>query len=423
MARALLAGIVLFVARSESAADIPWLTDRPLAVRQAAEQGKLLLVIDLSGDFLVDPATAPEAKAYRALAISDRRVAELLASRFIVTFRHVGPSAALQSTVAKAKGERPLPPADYALAFVCLPSQRVLHFIPGLVTADALLAELKWADACNRERLRTSPDEQEWFVHEKHRSAALPADRKAFFAHSASKWRDGLQSRAPLTLNDLLAAMRAAKAVRDQSLIDRLKPNWTSFADQRMLLAALAAHGDLEPTLAHLVLAEFPLPRLAEIERPLYEIASGQRFWQPPPGGNAVLAWWADVRKSGTATLLVVRDDPFYAAELGEGERLVWPPLPGFRLTRHLRAIGSRIVTLDELAMLVAGAGLEPIRFTAGQSPPRYVVHDARGFRLVQLSAREGTNQRLAQTLNAMLNPGDVAAASGAGGVPTDEED
>src|SRR5438552_7774984 len=53
--------------------------------------------------------------------------------------------------------------------------------------------------------------------------------------------------------------------------------SWTTPDEQRALLAALAVHGGLEPALAHLVLAEFPLPRLAEVERTLYEALSGSK--------------------------------------------------------------------------------------------------------------------------------------------------
>jgi len=79
-------------------------------------------------------------------------------------------------------------------------------------------------------------------------------------------------------------------------------------------------------------------------------------------------------------------------------------------------------VTLDELAALASAAGLEPVRFAAAQSPPRYLVHSAAGFRLAQLSAREGTTQRLSQTLQKIADSGGSAAASDSEGEPTDED-
>jgi hypothetical protein len=422
LVRALLVATACFVATPVSSADpAPPLAHRALAARQAAAQGRLLLFIDLGGDFLVDPATAPEAKFYRSLAMSDPAVAELIASRFVVSFRHVGQSKALERT-SVPKGERQPSTSDFAIAYVCLPNLRVLDFIPGLVSSNVMLRELSWADACNRDRLRTSPDMQERFVRDRHLTAALPAERNAFHAHRTSRWRDGLEAPMAPAHQDLVTVLRAAAAARDQTLKERLKSNWPSEADQRNVLTALAAHGELQPALAHLVLAEYPLPKLADIERPLYEIAMGQRFWQEPPDRESVLAWWSDVRLRGAPSLLIVHDDSFYAPEMTEAEPIVWPPPPIFKLRPNLRLLMSRAVTLDELAVLVAGAGLEPIRFAAAQSPPRYVIHDALGFRLAQLSAREGTNQRLSQALRAISNSGELAAATGTGGVTTDDD-
>jgi hypothetical protein len=432
-----LLAITSFVATIASAADgASWLADRALAAQKAAEQGKLLLVIDLGGDFLTDERTSAEARTYRSLAMSDRRVADLLASRFIVTFRTVGPSASLQSVVPappsgdrKTKvqprlnfpsGEVPSRPSDFALGFVCTPSQRVLHFIPGLVSADALLAELTWAEACNRDRLRASPDEQEGAVRQRHLAAAAGAQRKTFLERFPTKWDDTTKASAGKTPIDLAAAIAAAKNVRDRELVVRLKLN--SSLSEEPMLAALAAHGELEPTLAHLVLAEFPLPKLSDIERRLYEIGLGQRFWQSSSARELLVAWWSEARKGMTPTLLIVRDDPFYAGTLGDGERLVWPPPLGFRMTSRLRAFDSKVVTLDELAMLLADAGLEPIRFTAGQSPPRYVIHDRAGFRLAQISARDGTYQRLATALRGNNDSGELAAATRGEGETTDED-
>ena len=134
------------------AVELELVADRAAALRQAWKQDKLLLVIDLSADFLAGTDQSPEWKLYRSLALTDPRVAELLAARFVVTNRQVGQSAGLQ--FAADNKERPAAASEYALAFVCSPSERVLHFIPGLVSADELLRELEWADASNAGRLR-----------------------------------------------------------------------------------------------------------------------------------------------------------------------------------------------------------------------------------------------------------------------------
>jgi hypothetical protein len=90
-------------------------------------------------------------------------------------------------------------------------------------------------------------------------------------------------------------------------------------------------------------------------------------------------------------------------------------------MSSRLRVFDSKLVTLDELAALASAAGLEPIRFTAAQSPPRYLIHSAAGFRLAQLSAREGTTQRLSQTLQQFADSGGPAAARASEGEPIDD--
>ena len=423
LAAALIAASTVPYARHVPAADAaPPSGDLKLAARQAAEQGKLLLVIDVPGDFLVDADAAPEAKAYRALAMSEPRVADFVASRFLVLFRNVGPASALEPVQGKNQGQRQTTRRDFAIAFLCTPSQRVLHFVPGLVSADALLRELTWAETCNRERLRASPDEQQWLIRERHLAAALPAHSRSFQQQFTSKWTDEAHAPTTQSRDDLLSSIREAQALRDQTLIDRLKPNWTSEAEQRALLLALAAHGDLEQTLAHLVLAEFPLPRLAEIQRPLYEIASRQRYWSKPASGDAIVSWWSEVRRQRQASLLVVRSDPFFGAEPTNQQPLFLPALAA-ALPIERRQLACKAITIDELAVLIAGAGLEPLRFPGDDGQPRYVVYDARGFRIAELSAREGTIQRLSQVLRARLKSGDLAAVTDAGGGTNDDNE
>src|SRR4029078_10920298 len=105
-----------------------------------------------------------------------------------------------------------------------------------------------------------------------------------------------------------------------------------------------------------------------------------QRVWQQPSENKSLLSWWDQARGRRVSTLLVVRDDPYYARALAGAERLVWPPPLGFRMSTRLRVFDSKLVTLDELAALASAAGLEPVRFAAAQSPPRYLVHSAAGF-------------------------------------------
>jgi hypothetical protein len=419
--RALVAAGVALLAASASAADeLPWIADRMAAFAKAADERKLVLVIDVAGDFLVDPAASPQLTFYRSLALSDRRVAELIASRFIVTIRNVGPSPALQTSAAK--GEPQAPPNDFAIAFICLPSQRVLHFVPGLVSADVMLAHLHWADDCNRQRLQASPGDGSWLVHQRHAQATLPAHRKAFFERRPSRWQTDSQAPSAGSRDGFLAAARVASAIRDQMLSERLRGTLPSEAAQQAMFTVLASHGELEPGTAHQLLSEYPLPRLDEVERPLYEIVSRQRYWERPAGGGAISSWWSAPKNQRRFRLLVVKQDPFYGPELTSQQPTIVPVLLA-ALPVDRRQVAGTTVTLEELAVLVAEAKLEPIRFTAKEGPPRYVVFDARGFLICQLPAAEATIQRLSQALRATSKAGDVAIAQGTEGGTIDEND
>jgi hypothetical protein len=434
-----LATLVAFCAVSTStAADATlWVDDFAAAAQQARTQSKLLLVVDVADDFLAGTAQSPQAQLYSALATSDSRVAKLLADRFVCTFRAVGRPESIQFVppVKEAAGSRPatgsrakktevvpppLPVEEFALAYVCLPGERVLHFIPGFVTADELLLELEWADAANRDRLQAPPTEKLWFIRQRHLAAARPNHREPFAKRYESKWLE--DARAPLAQkpHDLLAAIRTARDIRDAALLARLKSNWPATVDRQMLLEALASHAALEPALAHLVLAEFPLPPLAELERTLFEVASGGHYWRESPRREALQSWWTEHGQAGAHRLLVVADHPIYADYVQAAEPLKWPPTSP-DVKPHLVHFAAQHLTLDELAQLSADANLEPIRFQAADGPPRYLIYDSRGFRIVEISAREGTTKRLAQALAAVVSSGDLAASVRAKGGSSDE--
>lgn len=416
----------------------PWVTDYPSAVRQAREQAKLLFVLDVSDDFLAGQspegqAEPPQAKLYRALAMSDPRVAKLLAERYVCTVRAVGQASAIQmlpakderlpTKVSRKSVSEDLPPAssgDFALAYVCLPSGHVLHFVPGFVSAEQLLEELQWADAINRDRLRAPPTEKRWFIRQRHLAAAHPVYLKAFRDNYTTRWLEGFQAPKLQSDHDLREAARVACRIRQRDLVERLKANWAAESHKK-LIAALAAHGGLEPGLAHLVLAEFPLPLLEDVQCPLYQAASLQRYWQVPPGRESLRTWWEMTATIGGGRLLVVADDPYLTAQVVPREELDWSLVAG-AMGPDLKQFAVREVTLDELALLVHDADLEPIQFRPSDGPPRYLIHDTRGFRLAELSARDGTTKRLAQVLHALVNSGDLAAATGAERGDDDED-
>jgi hypothetical protein len=184
----------------------------------------------------------------------------------------------------------------------------------------------------------------------------------------------------------------------------------------------LASHGELEPGIAHEVLSEYPLSRLSEVEHPLYEIVSGQRFWESPAAGAAVIEWWKEASSRKRTSLLVVEHDPFHGPEVTSQQPLVLSALLA-ALPVDRRRVAARTMTLEELAVLVTEAKLEPIRFTPKEGPPRYVVFDQRGFLLGKLSHSEANLQRLSQALRSVAKSGELVLAPGAEGVTTDEKD
>jgi hypothetical protein len=428
-----------------AAESVIWFDDYAAAVALARRQEKLLFVVDLADDFSLTPAAAvdlppgnaanpvesPLAKLYHALATSEERVAKLLAAHFVSARRYVGPTKTFERFAAEERGsapaisrpavragkrrgfaslDTPAPGGEFAVAYVCLPNQRVLHAITGFVTAEELLAELKWAVAANDLRTKVPPTEAAWLMREQHLAAMDDALRTEFAEEYATKWKADFQAPAAQKKEDLVAAIRTAQTMRERALIERLKANWPADADRRTLLAALAAHGGLEASVVHPVLAEFPLPRLAELSRPLFELTSGQRYWQVSPARDELRAWWAEARADGALTLFVVADDPYYGAAVVAGSPpLTWPPKDP-ALTAALRNFRVREVTLDELALLAADSALGPIQFRAADGPPRYMVYDARGFRVAELSRQAGTGKKLTQALIAVDRPGEVAA-------------
>jgi hypothetical protein len=137
-------------------------------------------------------------------------------------------------------------------------------------------------------------------------------------------------------------------------------------------------------------------------------------------------AWWSLSGKAGRSTLLVVADDDFceitardpVAPNPASGpparrpsrngsaasERVSqWPP-PDLRTVPGVSKLALQVVTLDELALLLADAGLPEATYTRGQ-PLRYLLHDSHGFRLAELSGDEATSAKLAEAIRNM-DPG-----------------
>ncbi len=388
-----------------------WLAERSTAIQQARQRGKLLLVVQFSGDFAAGADNSPEAATYRAFALADPRIAKLLADRFVVAYEQVGSAESLRRLPpVKLQPKRP----EYALAYVCLPDLRVVHFLPGFVSSGELLAELAWAERCYARVARAAADEEPLVARRAHRTAIAREDAALFGRAIKSRWTDDALPGGPSTV-DLPAAVVAARETFEASLTQRLGKSWQRTAAGEAI-PALVMHGGLARELAHLLLSEYPLVSLADLERPAYEALTGERFWKASSRRDALQQWWSREMAAARPILLVVRDDPF-APDAGASSPLVWPPVKNDTLPL-LPRFAVEVVSHDELAALATDAGLEPIVYRA-QTPPRYVILPAGGKPAVTLW--KGTSlTRLAQAMNTATGAGALAVTTAGGS--SDEE-
>ena len=172
-----------------AAEPVAWLADEAAAITRARKQGKLLLVVQLTGDFAKNSAESREAQIYRRVTLADRRVAAALADRFVVTYRHVGEADTLQRQYPP-KQKPPLAPAEQAITYVCLPDLRVLHCVPGFVSADELLKELAWVEGAYSKLLQAPEAEQPLALRTAHLAAVAKADAALFAKLFPSRWQD-----------------------------------------------------------------------------------------------------------------------------------------------------------------------------------------------------------------------------------------
>jgi hypothetical protein len=114
---------------------VPWRGSPSDAMDRAAVEGKLALVLHVSGsaddEWFAD--TLPRAFRNRTLANKELGAA--------VTARYV---AAVQKVVPQRSATGPKPHGAIA-SYFCTPDGRVVHAVPGFVPADGFLAEANWA--------------------------------------------------------------------------------------------------------------------------------------------------------------------------------------------------------------------------------------------------------------------------------------
>lgn len=384
------AGLALLCSSAAADDAAPWLADRAAALAQARKQGKLLLFVQLSGDFARNSPQSPEARAYQGLALADTRVAKELAARFVIHFQNVGEADSLR----KLSPTKTLAPRrDFVVTYVCLPDLRVVHFVPGFLSSDEWLAEVTWAEKCYAAIAGLSEAEEALAVRKAHLAAVVKADLPLFERGFKTRWTaEGLPS-GPSTI-DLPATLTAARGALELSLVQRLGKSWARIPSQD-ILPSLAAHGGLGRELSHLALSEFPLTPLADLERLAYEICSKDRYWQASRRRETLAAWFAK-EAAVRPVLLVVSDEP--GMKPGDANALVWPPAKTDALPL-LPKFAVEVVSLDELASLTSDAK-QMLAYPPAETP-RYVLF-ATGGKYAGHLERAATLTRVAQAMTAV---------------------
>ena len=379
--------------------------DYPTAVAHARLEGRLLFVLDLSGDFTTPGIPGQEGSAYQALALN-ARVRELLGERFVAAMRNVGMPSSLNLVAERGKLKEGKPNPQHAMAYVCLPDERVVHFIPGFVTAEQLDAELAWAEQCYLDLIRFPAHEQPIAARQSHLDAIDPIDLELLSKRTQSGWLLDQPTRE-YSAAHLASAVRTVRQLRQTRLDDRFAGEQNALV-ARSFYHALADHGGLETTCAHAVLAEFPLPPLADLAGPLYSTWFADHYWQLSPRRGELKEWFTQRVGKGKPILLVVTSPAAAPGEAEPRSQFAWPPRDGSDLP--IAEFDVLDLTLAELTVMMTDAGHAPL-VSQRQELPRFVVYDRAGRRKAVLSQRDGIS-KLRLAMRASVQPG-VAKASG----------
>jgi hypothetical protein len=392
-ARAALLAAALFVvsAAANRAAEPIWMSDLAEATAQAQKQGKLLLVVHLNTDFAVDGRASKAAQLFRAVALSEDELQKRLQSRFVVVCQGAGASDRLRGAAA-TRGKATSRVEPTALTYFCLPDGRVLHFVPGYLTSSELGAAVDWVEATYAQLLRVPSREMEHALRECHAQRIHAADRQAFAASFPSRWSAGELKAGPSTA-DLPAALTAARNTFARSLRQRV----ASETGPRGA-SVLSTQGTIGAELAHLVMSEFPLISLADLQRPAFETWARQRYWAASSRREMLAAWWNERVDRDEPALLVIADDVFAWVEPTAADpqdavaqdTVTWPPAAS-AVAPELQRIATQIVSVDELAQLMADADIPAIRYSLAHGPPRFLLARGGGEAPLVIRKSEGT--------------------------------
>ena len=336
-----------------------------------------------SGDFAANSLQTKDVQAYLAHALHAPPVEKLLEEKFVATYRQVGQPACFTLSLPTRGTPKQTPP-EYGIAYVCTPDGQVVHFIPGFLPSAVLLEELAWAERQYQEIAAVSSAEQTELLRKAHR-ARLTAENALYFASLLPPAeRQGKESSDAAALSKYILACRQTR-------------NWQSAKrfglkaddeDGGKLLAALAAHGDLDETSASLILSEYPLIPLSRLQRPAFTILCGGRFWETTAARDEwKRQFLAALERQQNVVVVIARDADWSGASPPEADPLTWPP-KNSAVQAELAKTEVLRMSLDEYATLITDAKLEPVAAKAADLP-RIALHGPKGKRVAIMTEKD----------------------------------
>ena len=159
--------ILALCSSAVAAEGVTWVTDFDVAVRQAREQKKLLIVVDFAEDFTRITDATRSQNAYAAMTLADKRCPA--APGFVVrahpaecglSGQHLGYHA--------GKGESKVQGPEHAVTYFLTPDGRVWHYLSGFVSSETFVKEARWMLDCYADAQRFPEEEQPQAVRENH---------------------------------------------------------------------------------------------------------------------------------------------------------------------------------------------------------------------------------------------------------------
>ena len=253
----------------------------------------------------------------------------------------------------------------------------MLHFIPGFVSSDELLAELSWVE---RLQVLQAAAEDQCLALRSATCQVAAADRAIFAVQFESRWADAATRHGPSTV-DLPPAVQAAYATLARVLAGR-----TAVRAGRPGALRRAAHAawGLLPTWCS---SEFPLVALDDLRGRCLRCLPGGAL-DASPRREMLETGGPIAATAGRACCSSLRTMPLPPARV---EPFAWPP-PNVAAMPLLDRLATQVVSLDELAELIADADLDSVTYKPADGPPRFLLYRGGAKPTVRICARGTTH-------------------------------